>query len=137
MQKLGFKKAEELEIKLPTFPGSQRKQGNSRIISTSASLTTLKPLTVEDHNKLGKILKEIEIPDLLTYLLRNLYADQEATVRMLHGKMDWFKIGTEQDKAVYCHPVYFTSKQSTPREMLVWMTHKLESRYADDMQICR
>ena len=46
-----------------------------------------------DHNKLWKILKELGIPDLLTCLLRNLYAGQEAIVRTRHGKMDWFQIG--------------------------------------------
>ena len=45
------------------------------------------------HNKLWKILKEMEIPDHLTCLLRNLYAGQEATVRTGHGIMDWFQIG--------------------------------------------
>ena len=55
----------------------------------------LKPLTV-DHNKLWKI-QELGIPDHLTCLLRNLYADQEATVRTDHGTTDWFKIG----KGVY------------------------------------
>ena len=43
-----------------------------------------------DHNKLWKILKEMAIPDHLTYLLRNLYAGQEATVRTGHGTTDWF-----------------------------------------------
>ena len=46
-----------------------------------------------DHNKLWKILKEMGIPDHLTCLLRNLYADQEATVRTGHGTMDGFQIG--------------------------------------------
>ena len=46
-----------------------------------------------DHNKLWKILKEMGILDHLTYLLRNLYTGQEATVRTGHGTMDWFKIG--------------------------------------------
>ena len=46
-----------------------------------------------DHNKLWKILKEIEIPDYLTCLLRNLYAGQEATVRTGHGTTDWFQKG--------------------------------------------
>ena len=46
-----------------------------------------------DHNKLWKILKEMEIPDHLTCLLRNLYAGQEATVRNGHGMTDWFQIG--------------------------------------------
>ena len=44
-----------------------------------------------DHNKLWKILKEMEIPDHLTCLLRNLYASQEATVRTGHGT-DWFQM---------------------------------------------
>ena len=46
-----------------------------------------------DHNKLWKILKEMGIPNHPTYLLRNLYAGQEATVRTGHGKTDWFQIG--------------------------------------------
>ena len=46
-----------------------------------------------DHNKLWEILKEMEIPDHLTCLLRNLYAGQEATVRTIHGTTDWFQIG--------------------------------------------
>ena len=50
------------------------------------------PLTV-DHNKLWKILKETEIPDHLTYLLGNLYAGQEVTVRTGHGATDWFQTG--------------------------------------------
>ena len=43
-----------------------------------------------DYNKLWKILKEMGIPDYLTCLLRNLFADQEATVRTGHGTTDWF-----------------------------------------------
>ena len=46
-----------------------------------------------DHNKLWKILKEMGIPDHLTFLLRNLYAGQEATVKTGHGTTDWFQIG--------------------------------------------
>ena len=46
-----------------------------------------------DHSKLWKILKEMEILDHLTCLMRNLYVDQEPTVRIGHGTMDWFQIG--------------------------------------------
>ena len=46
-----------------------------------------------DHHKLWKILKEMEISDHLTCLLRNLYTGQEATVRTGHGTTDWFQIG--------------------------------------------
>ena len=66
-----------------------------------------------DHNKLCKILKEMGIPDHLTCLLRNLYAGQEATVRTGHGTTDWFQIGKEYIKAVYCHLAYLTYMQST------------------------
>ena len=66
-----------------------------------------------DRNKLWKILKEIGIPDYLTCLLRNLYAGQEATVRTGHGTTDWFQLGKEYVKAVYCHSAYLTYMQST------------------------
>ena len=46
-----------------------------------------------DHNKLWKILEEMGIPGHLTFLLRDLYAGQEATVRTGHGTTDWFQIG--------------------------------------------
>ena len=89
---LGLEKAEEPEIKLPTFTGSWRKQGNSRKISTSASLTTSKPLTVWIKRN-WKILKKMRSLDCLNCLVRNLYVNQEATVRTGHGTTDWFKIG--------------------------------------------
>ena len=46
-----------------------------------------------DHNKLWKIVEEMEIPDHLTSLLGNLFAGQEAIVRTGHGTIDCFKIG--------------------------------------------
>ena len=45
-----------------------------------------------------------------------------------HETMDWFKLGMEYIKAVYCHPAYLTSMQSTSYEMSGWMKLKLESR---------
>ena len=48
-----------------------------------------------DHNKLWKILKDMGVPDHLICLLRNLYADKEATVKTRHRTTDWFKIGKE------------------------------------------
>ena len=65
-----------------------------------------------DHSKL-KILKKVGIPDHLTCLLRNLYAGQEATVRTGHEQQTGSKSGKEYIKAVYCHPAYLTSMQST------------------------
>ena len=92
MYKLDLEKAEEQEIKLPTFVGLWRKQGSSRKTSTSASLTTLKPLIVWVTTDSGKFL-ETGVPDHLTCLLRNLYVGQEATVRTRPATTDWFKIG--------------------------------------------
>ena len=48
-----------------------------------------------DHNKLWKILKEMDMPDHMTCLLTNLYAGQEATGRTGHGTTDWFQIRKE------------------------------------------
>ena len=53
----------------------------------------LKPFGCVDHHKLWKILQEMGIPDHLTFLLRNLYTSQEATVRTGHGPTNWFQIG--------------------------------------------
>ena len=86
--KLGSEKAEEPEIKLPTSTGPQKKKGNSRKTSTSTSLTT-QVFDSVDHNKLWKIVKEMETLDYFTCLLRNLNAGQEIMVQTLHGTTDW------------------------------------------------
>ena len=80
------------------------------------------------------------IPDHLTCLLRNLYVGQEATVRTGHGTTDWFQLGKQYVKAVYCHPAHLTYMQGTSWETLGWMKHKLESRLPGEIsvpQICR
>ena len=99
MFKLDLKKAEEPEIKFPASIGSSRKQESYRKISTSASLTMLKSLTMWITTN-WKILKETGIPDHLTCLLRNLYAGQEATVRTRHEQHTGSKLGKENVKAV-------------------------------------
>ena len=66
-----------------------------------------KPLTCVDLNKLWKILREMGIPDHLTCLLRNLYAGQEATVRIRHGTMDWFQIGKGVRQGCILSPCLF------------------------------
>ena len=60
-----------------------------------------------DHDKLWKALKEMEIPDHLTCLLRNLYAGQEATVRTLYGTAEWFKIEKEVLQGCLLSPCLF------------------------------
>ena len=66
-----------------------------------------------DHSKLWKILKEMEIPDHLTCLLRNLYAGQEATVRTGHGKTDCFQIGKGACQGCILSPCLFHLYAST------------------------
>ena len=112
MFKLDLAMAEEPEIKLTASVGSLQKQESCRKISTSALLTSA--FDCVDHNKLWEILREMGIRDHLTCLLRNLYAGQEAIVQTGHGTRDWFQIGKGVRQAVYFHPAYLTSMQSTP-----------------------
>ena len=113
MFKLVLEKAEEPEIKLPTSAGSWKKQENSRKNIYFCFIDYAKAFDCVDHKKLWKILKEMGIPDHLACLLRNLYAGQEATARTGHATTDWFQIGKEYIKAVYCHPAYLTYMQRT------------------------
>ena len=106
MFKLILEKAEEPEIKLPTSAGSWKKQKSSRKTSISALLTMPKPLTVWITTN-WKILKEMGLPDLLTCLLRNLYAGQEAIVRTGQGTTDWFRIGKGVHQGCILSPYLF------------------------------
>ena len=106
MFKLVLEKAEEPEIKLPTFTGSSKKQESSQKTSISALLTMPKALTVWITIN-WKILKEMGVPDPLTCLLRNLYAGQEATVRTGHGTTDLFQIGKGVRQGCILSPCLF------------------------------
>ena len=88
--------------------GSSKKQESFRKTSTSALFFYFaKAFDCVDHNKLWKILQEMGIPEHLTCLLRNLYASQEATVRMGHGTTDWFKIEKEVCQSCILPPCLF------------------------------
>ena len=127
MYKLCLEKAEEPEIKFPTWIGSYRKQVNSRKMSSSASLAMLKPLTMWITTSL-KILKEIGLPNHFTCLLRNLYAGQEATVRTRNGKTDWLKVGKGVQQGFILSSCMF----NLHAEYIMWnarlVNHKLETR---------
>ena len=91
MYKLDLEKAEEPEIKLPIFVGSERK--TSKLQKNTYCFTDyLEASDCVDHKK-WKILKELGILDNLTFPLRNLCMGQEATVRTGHGTTDWFQTG--------------------------------------------
>ena len=106
MFKLLFRKDRGTRDLLPTSVESQKKQENSRKTSTSASLTTLKPLTMWITTN-WKILQETGIPDHLTCLLRNLYAGQNATVRTRQGTTDWFQTGKGVHQGCILSPCLF------------------------------
>ena len=95
-----------------------------------------------DHTKLWKILKEMGIPDLLTCLLRNLYAGQEATVRTGHGTADWFQIGKRVRQGCILSPCLFnfyaeyimrnTGLEETQAGIKIARRNINNLRYADD-----
>ena len=112
MYKLDLEKAEEPEIKIANIHWITEKAREFQK-KNICFIDYAKAFDCVDHNKLWKILKQMGIPDHLTCLLRNMYAGQEVTVRTGHGTTDWFQIGKEYIKAVYCHPAYLTYMQST------------------------
>ena len=140
MFKLDLEKAEEPEIKLPTSTGSWKKK---RVPEKHLFLLywLCQSLCV-DHNKLWKILKEMGIPDHLTYLLRNLYAGQEATVRTGHGTTDWFQIGKGVCQGCILSPCLFNlyaeyitqnARQDEAQAGIKIAGRKINNlRYADD-----
>ena len=81
MFKLDLEKAEGLEIKLLTSVGLYKNKGIPETNINFCFIDYAKAFDCVDHNKLWKILKEVGIAEQLTCILRNLYADQEATVR--------------------------------------------------------
>ena len=118
---------------MPTSTGLSKNQESSRKTSTSALLTPPKALLCGSQQT-GKFL-EIEVPDHLVCLLRNLYVGQEATVRTGLELQTGSKLGKEYIKAVYCHPAYLTYMQCISCKMQGWMKHKLESRFLGEISI--
>ena len=107
MFKLVLEKAQKPEVKLPTSPGSSKKQESSRKTSISVFFDYAKAFDCVDHNKLWKILKEMGKPDHLTCFLRNLYAGEEATVKTGHGTTDWFQTGKGVRQGCILSPCLF------------------------------
>ena len=100
MFKLNLEKAEETEIKLLTSVESLKKQENSRKYIYFCLIYYAKAFDCVDHNKLWKILQEMEIPDHLTCLLRNLYAGQEQAEPDME-RQTGSRLGKEYVNAIY------------------------------------
>ena len=107
MYKLVIEKAEEPEIKLPTFIDHQKSKRVPEKKHPFCFIDYAKAFDCVDHNKLWEILKEMGIPDHLTCLLRNLCAGQEATVRTGYGTTDWFQMGKGVCQACILSPCLF------------------------------
>ena len=135
MFKLDLEKAEEPEIKLPTSIVSFKKARELQKNIYFCFLDYTKAFDCVDHKKLWKILQEMVMPDILTCLLRNLYAGQGVKVRMGHVTINWFQIGKGVCQAVYCHSTYLTYMQSTSCEIPGEIKHNLESRLLGDISI--
>ena len=106
--KLDLEKAEEPEMKLPTSVRSQKKQENRKTTSTSASLTTLKPLTVWITTNCRKFLKSREYSQ--TTLPASWEICMQGKKQQIEPAMEWWtgsKLQKEYIKAVYCHFAYF------------------------------
>ena len=131
MFNLDLEKAEEPEIKLPISAGSLKKQESARRTSTSTVFQKnfyAKAFDGVDHNKLWKILQEME---QRTTLLSSWEIYMQVKKQQLEPDMEQHtgsKLGKEYLKAVCCHPAYLTYMQSKSWKMLSWMKHKLESR---------
>ena len=135
MYKLGLEKAEEPQIKLPTSVGSSKKQESSRKTSTSALLTMPKPLTVWITTNCGKFWKRWEYQTTLPASWKSCTKVKKQQLKLDMEQQSGSKLGKEYVKAVYCHPAYLTSRQSTTCKMPCWMNHKLESRLPGEISI--
>ena len=102
----GFRKGRGSRDQMANIRWIIKKARESRKTSISALLTMPKPLTMWTTIN-WNILKELEIPDHLICLLRNLYAGQEATVRTGHGTTDWFQIAKGVRQGCILSPCLF------------------------------
>ena len=135
MFKLDLEKAEEPEIKLPTSTGLYKKQASSRKTSTSALLTTLKPLTVWITTNCGKYFKRWEYQTSWppSWEICRQVKKQQLELDMEQQTVS--KSGREYVKAVFFHPAYLTFMWSISCEIMCWMKHKLESRLSGEISI--
>ena len=126
MFKLDLEKAEEPEVKLPTFIRSQRKQEHPRKTCTSASLTMRKSLTVWITTNSGNFLRRWEYKATFPVSWETCMQVKKQWLDPYMDQLTSSKLGKEYDKTVYCHPVCLTYMQSISYEMLSGMSHKLE-----------
>ena len=94
-----------------------------------------KALDCVDHNKLWKILQEMEISDDWSASWEICIQVMKQQLELVMEQQAGSKQGKEYVKAVYCHPAYLTYMQSITTETLSWRKHKLESRLSGEISI--
>ena len=133
MLKLDLEKAEEPEIKLSTSAGSSKKQESSKKTRTLALLTMPKHLCESQQTE--KFLKRWEYQTTWPASWEICMQVRKQQLELDMKQQTGSNSGKEYDKAVYCHPAYFSYMHSTSWEMLDWMKHKLKSRLPGEISI--
>ena len=134
MYTLDLEKAEEPEIKLPTFIGSSKKQEFQKN-NSFCFIEYAKTFDCVDHNKLWKILQEMEYQTTWPASWETCMQDKKQQLELDVKQQTGSKLGKDFVRAVYGHPAYLTSVQSTSCEMPGWMKHKLESIFLGEISI--
>ena len=135
MFKVVLGKEEEPEIKLQTSAGSSKRAIEFQKNIYFCFIDYTKAFDCVDHNKLWKILKEMGITDHLTCLFRNLFAGQEATVRIGHGRTDWFQIGKGVRQGCTLSPCLFNLYAEYIMRNTGLDEAKLESRLPGEISV--
>ena len=124
----GFRKGRGTRDQISNIQWIMEKQENSRKTSTSASLITLKTLTVWITTNCGKSLRRWEYQTTLPASYETHMQVKKLQLKPDMEQQTGSKLGKENIKAIYCHPAYLMYMQSTSCKMLGWMKHKpLES----------
>ena len=131
----GFRKGRATRNQTANIYWMREKARKSRKTSNSASLTTLKPLTVWITKNCGKFLKRSEYQTTLPASWKSRMQVKKQQLELDMEQWTGSKSGKEYVKAIYCHPAYFTYMQSISWKMSGWMNHKLESRLLGEIPI--
>ena len=136
----GFRKGRGTRDQIANICWVIKKQENSRKMSTSASLTTLEPLTVWIITNCVKFLKRWDYQTTWPAFWEICMQIKKQHLELDMEQWTGSQLGKEYVKSVYCHPAYLIYMQSTSCEMPSWMKHKLEYQDCWEKywpQICR
>ena len=141
MFKMDLEKAEESEIKLPTYAGSQKNQENSiSCLRIYFCFIDYSKAFVQITTNCGKFFKRWEYQITWSASWETCVQIRKEQLELDMKQQIGSKLGKEYVKALYCHPDYLTYMKSTSCKMPGWMKHKLESRLQGEIcwnQDCR